>query len=217
MIAYAHIWGNDSNRFANPDQFSNHKHQYAGDTAVVVHPTTTPFWWGESNRFLNSYQFSIHKNQYTSIIALVKDLTTTPTFETDFDIFTKSCQALAAESYEKSDSSITRVESCVNATLKYAYSLEDKGQQRSASRVIMTFLDKCLSDNSLVEPDYLLSKADVEKLSSRSLLALVRTTFIARDYLPAWKAAYSRAWSRVKRLNKNPEELFVGIPQPEGA
>lgn len=142
---------------------------------------------------------------------------TTPAAEAYLDVFTKSLQVLRAATQAKSNSSVARDKSLVSSALAVAYSLENKGEARAASREIMAFLDDCLSSNSLVEPNLLLSEVDVEKMSSRSLIGLVRSTFIARDHLPAWEGAYFRAWHRAVRLGKNPESLFLGLPKPAGA
>lgn len=141
---------------------------------------------------------------------------TAPAAEAYFDIYAKSLQALRAATQERSNSSTTRDASLVSSALTVAYSLESKGEARAASREIMTFLDGCLSSNSLVEPNRLLSEADVEKMSSRSLIGLIRSTFVARDHLPAWDGAYTRAWHRAQSLGKNPESLFLGLPKPTG-
>lgn len=100
--------------------------------------------------------------------------------------------------------------------LKLTYALEELGRHREAAREVMRLIEENLHATTLNVANTFLADADVKKLSSRSLIGLIRSSSRARDALPAWNAAYKRSWSEVKRQDKNPEALFVGLPRPVG-
>ena len=54
--------------------------------------------------------------------------------------------------------------------------------------------------------------ADVPRLSSRSLIGLIRSTARAQAKLPAWKKAYAASRTAVSKQGKDANALFVGLP-----
>ncbi len=101
-----------------------------------------------------------------------------------------------------------------NEALKLTYALEEVGRHREAAREVMKSIEDNLHATSLSVANAILADADVRKLSSRSLIGLIRASSRAREALPAWNSAYKRSWIEAKRKNKNPEALFVGLPRP---
>lgn len=101
-----------------------------------------------------------------------------------------------------------------NEALKLTYALEEVGRHREAAREVMRSIEDNLHATSLSVANAILADADVKKLSSRSLIGLIRASSRAREALPAWNSAYKRSWNEAKRKNKNPEALFVGLPRP---
>ena len=70
--------------------------------------------------------------------------------------------------------------------LDVTYSLDHQGMHRAAARAIMQFVEGSLHINELTLCNRLLMVVDIEKLSSRSLLGLIRSTARVRKNLPAW-------------------------------
>jgi hypothetical protein len=114
-------------------------------------------------------------------------------------LFSKALQIVRSD-LGQSTSNADQGAKRVSNALFVAYELEAKGESRSAAREIMAFIEDCLSLNSLAEPNRLLAEADVERMTSRSIIGLIRSTFVARKSLPAWEGAYARAWRRAEAL-----------------
>lgn len=100
------------------------------------------------------------------------------------------------------------------AALKLTYALEEVGRHREAAREVMRLIEDNLHATNLNIANNILADADVKKLSSRSLIGLIRSSSRAREALPAWDLAYKNSWNEVKRKQKSPEALFVGLPRP---
>ncbi|WP_146749287.1 hypothetical protein [Paracidovorax anthurii] len=100
------------------------------------------------------------------------------------------------------------------AALKLTYALEEVGRHREAAREVMRLIEDNLHATNLGIANNILTDADVKKLSSRSLIGLIRSSSRAREALPAWNLAYKKSWNEVKRKQKSPEALFVGLPRP---
>lgn len=104
----------------------------------------------------------------------------------------------------------------VSAALSGVYALDSQGQNRLAAQEMMIFIESKLRKNALGDANELLAEVDVAKLSSRSMIGLIRSTFRLKKQLPAWEKAYSKSWRQVRKLGKSPEALFVGLPSAEG-
>lgn len=102
----------------------------------------------------------------------------------------------------------------VMSALNRAYSLEAQGRGRTAARELMLVIEVSLRKNSLLEVNCVLAHADISRLSSRSLIGLIRSTARVRKQLPAWKNTYKQSWSRISQQGKKPESLFMGLPHP---
>lgn len=100
------------------------------------------------------------------------------------------------------------------AALKLTYALEEAGHHREAAREVMRFIEDNLHASKLNITNNVLAEANVKRLSSRSLIALIRSSSRASEALPAWHLAYKNSWDEMKRKNKSPEALFVGMTRP---
>jgi hypothetical protein len=109
-------------------------------------------------------------------------------------------------SSEKSDSVVLNV-------LVSVYELDHAGFGRSAAQEVMLFVEKKLKQNALIETNRFLELADTSRLSSRSLVGLVRSTSRLKDRLPAWEKTYFKSREQVSKQGKNPDTLFVGLPK----
>ncbi len=103
----------------------------------------------------------------------------------------------------------------VSAELSAVYVLDERGHNRLAAQKIMLLIESKLRKNALVDANRVLTDADVSKLSSRSMIGLIRSTFRVKKQLPAWDKAYSKSWQQVRDSGKNPETLFIGLPRAE--
>ena len=109
-------------------------------------------------------------------------------------------------------SSIQDNEQAVRSALCKIYELDKAGHARIAAQEAMIFIEKNLKINGLFTANKLLATADLTLLSSRSLIGLIRSTCRAKDFLPAWEQAYIKSRRQVKKLGKNPNSLFIGLP-----
>lgn len=117
------------------------------------------------------------------------------------------CDAELETSREMVDSAVKRV-------LVSTYRLDEGGFGRLAAQEVMLFVEKNLRRNGLTATNRLLELADSSKLSSRSLIGLIRSTARLKDRLPAWKKAYLKSREEVAKQGKSPDALFVGLPKP---
>lgn len=104
----------------------------------------------------------------------------------------------------------------VSAELSAVYALDEQGKNRLAAQKIMILIESKLRKNALYDANRVLIDADVSKLSSRSMIGLIRSTFRVKKQLPAWDKVYSKSWRQVRNSGKNPESLFIGLPRAEG-
>jgi len=123
-----------------------------------------------------------------------------------------SLNFVEASSQVHSSRAETRV-AVVQNTLDGVYALEAAGRNRLAAQQMMNFVEDHLHTTSLDMANKLLTDADLHQLSSRSLIGLMRSTARARKELPAWPVAYKAACLAVKKLGKNPDALFIGLPK----
>ncbi len=122
-------------------------------------------------------------------------------------------RALLAASDAALEVSSENADSAVHSALVSVYELDHAGFGRSAAQEVMLFVEKRLKRNALSETNRLLELADISRLSSRSLVGLVRSTSRLKDRLPAWEKAYLKSREQVSKQGKNPDKLFVGLPK----
>lgn len=122
-------------------------------------------------------------------------------------------KALLAASDAELVTSREKADSAVKSVLVSVYNLDNGGFGRLASQEVMLFVEKNLKRNGLTEANRLLELADASKLSSRSLIGLIRSTARLKDRLPAWRTAYLKSRDEVAKQGKNPDALFVGLPK----
>lgn len=122
-------------------------------------------------------------------------------------------KALFAASDADHETSRETADSSVRGVLVSAYNLDKGGFGRLAAQEVMLFVEKNLKRNGLTETNRLLELADATKLSSRSLIGLIRSTARLKDRLPAWSTAYLKSREEVTKQGKNPDALFVGLPK----
>ena len=121
--------------------------------------------------------------------------------------------ALLAASDAEHETSREKADLAVRGVLVSAYNLDKGGFGRLAAQEVMLFVEKNLKRNGLTEANRLLELADASKLSSRSLIGLIRSTSRLKDRLPAWGPAYLKSREEVTKQGKNPDALFVGLPK----
>lgn len=122
-------------------------------------------------------------------------------------------RALLAASDAVLDVSSDKADAVVHSVLISVYELDHAGFGRSAAQEVMCFVEKKLKRNALIETNRLLELADTSRLSSRSLVGLVRSTSRLKDRLPAWEKIYFKSREQVSNQGKNPDALFVGLPK----
>lgn len=115
-------------------------------------------------------------------------------------------------SYDAISTSRENLDSVIQNTLMNVYELDKKKFNRLASQEIMLFVEKSLRSNNMTETNKILELADFTRLSSRSLIGLIRSTARLKDHLPAWKKAYQESRKQVVKEGKNPDTLFIGLP-----
>ena len=121
-------------------------------------------------------------------------------------------QAAWGASQATLETSLAQAEAAVKSVLNGVYELDKGGYGRFAAQEVMLFVERNLKRNNLAEANRLLEMADASRLSSRSLIGLIRSTARLREQLPAWGKAYVSSRKRVSNLGKNPDSLFIGLP-----
>lgn len=116
-----------------------------------------------------------------------------------------------ASAESASESSVEFSVRMAEQTLENIYGLDESGYGRSAAQEVMVFINKNLKKNCLVEANTLLERANVARMSSRSLIGLIRSTYRARDQLPAWRMAYKKSKAHLALVGRDPDALFIGL------
>lgn len=138
---------------------------------------------------------------------IVPSSATVPSF-----LSTELVQAALVASKDALDTSLEKADSAVKSVLIGVYELDQAGYGRSAAQEVMLFVERNLKRNCLREANRILETADISRLSSRSLIGLIRSTSRLKEQLPAWQQAYLDSRKQVAKLGKNPNSLFVGLP-----
>lgn len=134
-----------------------------------------------------------------------------------FDITNDSCRSISGITVLETTNpaihtSISRQFSEVDSALEHTYKLDSLEKNRLAALEIMRFIEVAFSTNSLDKTNTLLSRADTKRLSSRSLVGLLRSTARFSASLPSWTRTYKNAIKALRQQGKNPESLFIGLP-----
>ncbi|MBI2725015.1 MAG: hypothetical protein HYX42_02075 [Polaromonas sp.] len=127
-------------------------------------------------------------------------------------LFQSALQRLQATQDAELHTAVEKKEAAILATLTGVYELDASGQNRSAAREMMLFIETKLSKNAFSDANQLLADVKVTHLSSRSMIGMIRSTYRVKKSLPAWKKAYRDSWDQVLKLGKNPKTLFIGMP-----
>lgn len=98
----------------------------------------------------------------------------------------------------------------LNDVLADVYNLEQEGKHREAGRTIMRFMFECMA-NDISTFDSFMQSVDFTKLNVPSVLGLMRPTCSIKAQLPSWDAAYEKSVVRLRELEKNPEDLLIGL------
>lgn len=190
MSSLADFEGNSMSSFScnTPSEFNK-------EAAAVI------FAWHFENTNCISATSTYHGDfmRQVSPVCMKQNFSSSATYHLEVTLSSSSYEAGAALS---------------NEALRLTYALEEVGLHREAAREVMRSIEDNLHATCLTVANTILADADVKKLSSRSLIGLIRSSSRAREELPAWNSAYRRSWNEVKRKDKNPEALFVGLPNP---
>lgn len=130
-----------------------------------------------------------------------------------FQVAERKMEEMRSNGLSSSSMEITGAE--ISAELASVYALDKSGTERLAARHMMSYLESKLSSKSLGAANRMLASADVSKLSSRSMIGMIRSTYRIKKDLPSWGTVYAKSWKRVKEIGKNPEALFIGLPRAE--
>lgn len=130
--------------------------------------------------------------------------------------FVSSASMLEVYDFSQAVTTADNLKESVKTSLKNVYFLDALHKNRAAAREMMIFTEDCIKHNGLASCNQLLNEADVTRLSSRSMIGLVRSTYRIKENLPAWNKTYEASWRQLKKTGKRPEALFVGLPVPKG-
>jgi len=68
-----------------------------------------------------------------------------------------------------------------------------------------------LNDSDFVTMDALLESIDIERISIEMMLALLRTSFMAREQIGNWQSFLDLSMSEVSRRGRDPKRVFRGL------
>ena len=83
-----------------------------------------------------------------------------------------------------------------------------------AAQIVMYFIISAsrIDDYEIIEQ--MLMEADLSKLSSRSMTAMVRSCWVFRDKILFWQTLYLDVWKQLLVIGSDPYALFIGMPIP---
>jgi hypothetical protein len=98
----------------------------------------------------------------------------------------------------------------VNKTIELLYKWEHDKKGRVASAYVVYFVEQNFSRQNLSAINNLLLHISAERLTEWSMVAILRSSFSAKAYLPAWSMFMSSVRDRLKD-NERLERLLVGL------
>jgi len=123
-------------------------------------------------------------------------------------ISTYSFLTQASESPSKKTSELkAEIESLKSAI----YSYEHNGQGKFASFYAVFFVESSFRHRDYKKINELLSDIDINNVTEWSLVALLRSSFSARDYLPAWPKLLSAAKKKLDDEGKDTRRYLRGL------
>jgi len=94
--------------------------------------------------------------------------------------------------------------------LRQLKALENNIPHRKAGKWLMGMIESALGADDLKLVDMILRYADPDGMSSWSVNAMLRSTYRARHFLPAWSSALKRAQIKLAE-REDAKGLFVGL------
>lgn len=98
----------------------------------------------------------------------------------------------------------------VYKSIEILYEWERERKGRLASAYAVYFVESNFSKRNLSAVNELLLKASVERLTEWSMVAILRSSYSARDVLPGWQLFLSAVKNQLKH-NDRLERLLVGL------
>ena len=112
----------------------------------------------------------------------------------------------------------------LSSCIKSAYELEESGEARKASKVLMSYIiyhsrldvTKFSPNGFIDDPDFgqineLLKTIDINKLSLHSMIGLIRSSCSFKDHLPDWQPCLELIHDRIITLDRDPKRLLIGL------
>lgn len=99
----------------------------------------------------------------------------------------------------------------VKSATDIVYSWEHGGHGRLASFYVVFFVEQSFRSRAYAQVNRLLAEVDISLLTEWSMIALLRSSFTARSFLPAWPRLLSSVHERLEQQGKNPSRLLRGL------
>lgn len=99
----------------------------------------------------------------------------------------------------------------VKNTRDLIYSWEHSGQGKIASFYVVYFVEQCFRLRAYDQVNRILREVDLSLLTEWSMIALLRSSFVARSFLPAWPRLLSSVHDRLHSQGKDPNRLLRGL------
>lgn len=99
--------------------------------------------------------------------------------------------------------------------LRLAMKLDAKGRTAEALDIILDTIDEALRNSRFDDCSKFLDSYDMKGCSSDILLAILKTTGLARDKIAKWYEFLSRVKVLLRQLGLDPEPLLDMYEEPE--
>ncbi|WP_146606988.1 hypothetical protein [Ralstonia pseudosolanacearum] len=134
-------------------------------------------------------------------------------------VFLESCSVEIAESsattapstYWIAHAAIQVAELANTNLAAQIHACDARGDWKEAVRMVLTAIESAFAVGRLEDVLGLLNGLDATSLSARTSVAVVRSTYRARNQLPTWRAFLEASRNSLREKGHNVESLFFGI------
>lgn len=96
------------------------------------------------------------------------------------------------------------------------YEADGAGDGRKAAQILMSCIMVMSRHDQYDIINRMFMEADLSKMSSRSMVAMIRSSWAIRSKILFWQTLYLGVWNRLLVIGRDPRALFIGMVPPDG-
>lgn len=100
--------------------------------------------------------------------------------------------------------------------LRQVYEVDASGDGRKAAQILMFYIITMSGQDQYDIINEMFMEADLNKMSSRSMVAMIRSCWVFKSEIIFWQTLYLEVWKQLLVIGSDPRALFIGMVPPDG-